>query len=210
MSYSEIGKELCIPRSMVSSFLTQSKQRDYVTNLPRPGRPPAISESQERYIIQTVNTNTRIPFTELCNITNTNVSIRTIQRHLQNHNLQKWRAAKHTLLTQEHAKKCLKWAMAHGHWKVEDWKRVFWSDECAVKKDSDPQTLWIFRSQNKRKKYDPKNIHGQSKSGGIQQMVWGCFPGSKLGPIVFIDGTVNSDKYIELLRENLLPFIDAM
>src|SRR5579859_6750913 len=137
MSYSEIGKELCIPRSMVSSFLTQSKQRDYVTNLPRPGRPPAISESQERYIIQTVNTNTRIPFTELCNITNTNVSIRTIQRHLQNHNLQKWRAAKHTLLTQEHAKKCLKWAMAHGHWKVEDWKRVFWSDECAVKKDSD-------------------------------------------------------------------------
>jgi transposase len=74
MSYSEIGEELCIPRSTVSSFLTRSKQRDSVTNLPRPGRPPAISESQERYIIQTVNTNTRIPFTELRDITNTNVS----------------------------------------------------------------------------------------------------------------------------------------
>src|SRR5579859_6272898 len=41
-------------------------------------------------------------------------------------------------------------------------------------------------------------------------MIWGCFAGSKLGPIVFIDGMVNSDKYIELLRENFLPFIDAI
>ena len=159
---------MCIPQSMVSSFLTWSKQRDSVPNLPRPGRPPAVSESQECYIIQTVNTNTRIPFTELRDITNTNVSIQTIQRHLQNHNLQKWRAAKRALLTEEHAKKRLKWAMAYRDWTVEDWKHVFWSDECAVKKDSDPRTIWIFCSQNKHDKYDPKNVHGQSKSSGIQ------------------------------------------
>ena len=41
-------------------------------------------------------------------------------------------------------------------------------------------------------------------------MIWGCFVGGKLGPIVFIDGTINSDKYIELLHKNLLPFIDAV
>ena len=41
-------------------------------------------------------------------------------------------------------------------------------------------------------------------------MIWGCFAGNKLGPIVFVDGTVNADKYIELLRETVLPFLDAL
>src|SRR5579859_1999550 len=41
-------------------------------------------------------------------------------------------------------------------------------------------------------------------------MIWGCFSGSKLGPIVFFDGTVNTDVYMATLRDNLLPFIDAV
>ena len=38
-------------------------------------------------------------------------------------------------------------------------------------------------------------------------MIWGCFADSKLGPIVFINGTVN---YISILQDNLLPFINAI
>jgi len=41
-------------------------------------------------------------------------------------------------------------------------------------------------------------------------MIWGCFTGTKLGPIVFVDGRVNTDVYIALLQANLLPFIDAV
>jgi hypothetical protein len=41
-------------------------------------------------------------------------------------------------------------------------------------------------------------------------MMWGCFAGTKLGPIVFINETINTDVYIANLRENLLPFIDAV
>ena len=41
-------------------------------------------------------------------------------------------------------------------------------------------------------------------------MIWGCFAGAKLGPIVFINGTVNSDVYISILRDNLLPFINTV
>src|SRR5579859_1429256 len=38
----------------------------------------------------------------------------------------------------------------------------------------------------------------------------GCFAGTKLGPIVFLDGTINSDVYIAVVRENLLLYIDAI
>src|SRR5579859_4728980 len=69
--------------------------------------------------------------------------------------------------------------------------------------------VWIFRHQNKHEKYDPKNIRGCEKGGRLFQMIWGCFAGNKLGPIVFIDGTVNTDVYIVVLQENLLPFIDT-
>jgi transposase len=87
---------------------------------------------------------------------------------------------------------------------------VIWSDECAVQRDSDGAVMWVFRHQNKQEKYDPKNVRGKSKGGYISQMIWGCFAGNKLGPIVFVDGKINSDVYMGILQENLLPFIDAL
>ena len=41
-------------------------------------------------------------------------------------------------------------------------------------------------------------------------MVWGCFCNNKLGPLVLIEGTLNSDRYIELLEEYLLPFLNNL
>ncbi len=100
--------------------------------------------------------------------------------------------------------------MAHRHWTREDWIKVIWSDECAVEKDSDPRTLWIYRHQNQFEKYLPINIKEKIRNGGISQMIWGSFLGDKLGPIVFIDGTVNTNVYIGVLDDYLLPFIDAL
>ena len=41
-------------------------------------------------------------------------------------------------------------------------------------------------------------------------MIWGCFLGNKLGPIVFIDGKVNQDVYMGILDEYLVPFVEAL
>ena len=41
-------------------------------------------------------------------------------------------------------------------------------------------------------------------------MVWGCFVGNKLGPIISIHGSVDGNKYATLLNEHLLPYIDAL
>jgi hypothetical protein len=44
----------------------------------------------------------------------------------------------------------------------------------------------------------------------ILQMIWGCFVGDKLGSIAFIDGTINSDVYIEILFNNLVLYLDVL
>jgi len=114
------------------------------------------------------------------------------------------------LLTDQHAEAHLKWAREHQHKTREEWAKIAWSDESAIQKDSARQQVWVFRHQTREEKYAPKNIRGKSRNGDTSQMIWGCFAGDKLGPIAFISGTVNSDVYIDVLRNNLLPWIDVL
>ena len=40
-------------------------------------------------------------------------------------------------------------------------------------------------------------------------MVWGCFSGKGLGPLVKVDGKMNRFGYIDILEKNLLSFIKS-
>jgi len=79
-----------------------------------------------------------------------------------------------------------------------------------VQNQDDPRPKRIFRRRNNREKYDPKNVQPKSGYGGASQMVWGCFIGDKLGPIVFMDSSITKDVYISMLSDNLPPFIDIL
>src|SRR5579859_6893005 len=41
-------------------------------------------------------------------------------------------------------------------------------------------------------------------------MIWACFVGDKLGRIVFISGSVNQDVYMEMLRTDFDPYLEAL
>src|SRR5947209_463387 len=41
-------------------------------------------------------------------------------------------------------------------------------------------------------------------------MVWGRFIGDKLGPLVFLDRTVDESTYVQVLEQNLLAFVDHL
>ena len=206
----EISRELHIPRRTVSNFLTRLKNRHSCENLPRPGRPRITTKAQDKCIIAAAETNTYVPFASLTNIVNVPVSTSTIRQRLHEDLIGKWRAVKRTLLNKECAKKRLEWAMKYRHYTPEDWAKVVWSDESAMQEDSAGQQDWVFRHQTKEEKYAPQNVRGKARDGDVFQMVWGCFLGNKLGPIVSIEGSINSDKYTSLLREYLFPYLDAL
>src|SRR5579859_3051790 len=210
MSHAAISCELNIPRRTVSNFLTRFKSRGTLTNLPHPGWPRITTVSQDKRIIAAAETHTRVPFAELPNIINIVASESTIRRCLHEDNIWKWRAVKRPLLMEHHAATHLKWAREHQHKTREDWVKIAWSDVVAIQKDSARQQVWVFRHQTKEEKYASKNDRGKTRDGDISQMIWAYFAGNKLGPIAFIDGTVNSDVCIDILHNNLLPYLDAL
>jgi transposase len=208
MSHTDISHELLIPRRTVSNFLHRLDERHFADNLSRPGRPRITSEQHDRQLIEASQTYNRLPFAELPAVINSNISASTVRRRLKENGIRRWRALKRPWLTDQHAEKRLKWARAHRHWKREHWRKICFSDECSIEKDKDPRVDWVSRRANQEEKYAPQNVQGKKRDGGVSQMVWGCFLGNKLGPIAFFDGTINSDMYINVLRDNLLSFID--
>src|SRR5215469_15704646 len=62
---------------------------------------------------------------------------------------------------------------------------------------------WRKRGEN----YKAECIAPSFKSGRQSVMVWGCFVGDKLGPLVLCEeGKMKAVDYCKVLEENFLPF----
>jgi transposase len=207
----EVAHDLEISPQTIATFLSRTKKRKSTNNLPRPGAPRKLTNSDVHYLVRTAESETHVPLAEIAvNTTFSNVSVQTLRRRLREEGIRKWKAVGRCLLTNKDAKARYKWAWEHRHLTEEDWAKFAWSDECLIKQDSDPRQSWVFRHQTKCEKYDPKNIRTTLKYGGVKQMIWACFCGNKLGPIAFIDGSINSHVYISVLQDKLLPFFQAL
>ena len=205
-----IRRELDIPHSTVSAFLNRYTDRESYNNLPHTGRPRKTTLSDDHYLVRSAESNTRQPLKQLRLDTNLDVSEQTNRRRLKEVGIAKHKAVKRPLLTAKHIAARLKWAHEHVNWSLEQWQSVIWSDESMVRNQNDPRPKLVFRRRNKREKYDPKNVQAKSSYGGASQMIWACFIGDKLGPIVFMDSSVTKEVYMGMLSENLLPFIDIL
>lgn len=70
----------------------------------------------------------------------------------------------------------------------------------------------VFSDQNFRRPIGKRNDHRYQKPtvkhGGGSLMVWGCFSGLGIGPIVRIEGIMTSIVYRDLLQANMLEYYD--
>ena len=123
-THAEIGAQLAIPRGTITRFVEHARECGSIENLPWPGRPRKLANTAVYYLARNAEANSRLPFKELQNLINMDVSIRTIRCRLCEEGIRKWRAVKRPFLTAKHAKQRLPWAKAHQHWTVDDWKRV--------------------------------------------------------------------------------------
>jgi len=206
----EIGRQLDIPHSTVSAFLNRYADRENCDNLPHTGRPHKTTSSDNHYLVRSAESNTSQPLAQLRLDTNLGVSEQTNRQRLQEEGIAKYKAVKRPLLSEKQIAARLKWAREHRDWSVEQWRSIIWSDETMVRNQHDSRPKLIFRRRNKREKYDPKNVQPKSGYGGASQMVWACFVGDKLGPIVFVDSSITKEVYINMLADTLLPFIDVL
>jgi len=65
----------------------------------------------------------------------------------------------------------------------------------------------IWRTANE---FKLKNLKPTMTHGGGSLMVWGCISSKGMGELVFIDGILNKNKYLSILKDNLIKSANNM
>lgn len=82
---------------------------------------------------------------------------------------------------------------------------VIWSDETIVR--SNPFTRrhssWVHAN-------DPRPIQERHHSGKFSVLFWGCISSRGPGPLTVVEDTLNSRKYVSLLRRELVPEVNLL
>lgn len=130
--------------------------------------------------------------------------VRTIQRYISAAPGMKFKKIRRgPMLLRRHRAARREWADEHDgldeHW----WSNVMFSDEKKWNMDGpDGYRQWV---DTRAKNPVPVRRH----TGGGSVMVWGGFCGGQKTSLAFLDGRVNSAKYVATLEEHLQPVFDA-
>jgi len=95
-----------------------------------------------------------------------------------------------------HIQARLKFALKHKDLTVKDVLKVIWSDESKVEIGKNLRVDWILKTV--KEKYHVDCLTSVFKSGHSSIMVWGCFTGNRLSPLLtFEKGGISSREYIQ-------------
>jgi len=94
----------------------------------------------------------------------------------------------------------LAWARRHSAWTDEDWEKVLFSDETMIELGPTRSTPRCYRKPGQR--LAPGFVRNTTKHPR-KFMLWGCFGGEKIGPMLPIQGNLDSHGYVRILRQAL-------
>ena len=134
----------------------------------------------------------------ILNTANINISHMTVRRRLKEMGFRSIRPGKKPRLTSSMRQKRLQWAREHEQWTLDDWRRVCFSDESHfVCHDSSKLHAWHTRGRQRpfrsTEKYPQKVL------------VWSVISNMGCGALRIVDGTVNAEKYVEIIKDHLIP-----
>jgi len=87
-----------------------------------------------------------------------------------------------------------------------EWSRIIFSDESSFTIFSDGKGVRVWRTKDER--FARGCTVPTVQKGGGSVMVWGCMSASGLGPLVQVQGTMDSAQYRTIMGQYLLPYIE--
>ena len=199
-----------MPVSSVRNIISHIKQFGTLAPQARSGRPKKLSDRDVRTITTAVkkepSLSSRAISIEFAEKVGKKITPRTVRRYLTKYNLRAFRKVKKHLLTKAMKLKRIRWAKAQKNQPIEYWDQVIFSDESCVQIFVG-NSIYARRPRNSR--LSPQFIN-QSPKFPTKLMVWGCFSSLGVGHLKIIDGTMNSDSYINVLAQKMLPSANQM
>ena len=131
------------------------------------------------------------------------VSITTLHRHLKHYGMERTIAKRQILLSEANRMKRLAFAKELIQWSDEKLQSIFWTDETKVQAWPNGEIVF-YRAPGDTEITTPMKSNG---GGGV--MFWGCMTRAAWGPLTVCDGTINGAKYLQLLKDIVIPEFEA-
>lgn len=110
-------------------------------------------------------------------------------------------------LTIRQKQKRLKWAKERQNWVQSKWDTIIFSDESKFDLCVGDTRKRVIR--NKNEAYH-KDCLKRTVKFPASIMVWGCMSAKGVGTLHFVNGLVNAQKYIDILRNSLIPSVETL
>ena len=167
------------------------------------GHPKKLSPSNIRHAVHLLSTQkaeNAVQVTKtLTNIINQPLSPSTVRPKLKQAGLKAVVKTKRPLLSAKHRKARLDFAHAHKDWTLDDWKRVVWSDETKINRLGSDGCKWAWKKPGEG--LSDRLVEGTAKFEGGSIMIWGCMTWEGVGHATKIDGRMDRDLYLQILKD---------
>lgn len=205
--YRKISELYNISKPGISLLYKRFCQRNTVENNPRSGRPSVMSEKAERILVRYSKNDPRKSAVQLNQMMNKyhglKCSVDTVKRRLRKNNLFGRRPVKKPLISVKNRKARIQFAMEHLKWTAKEWSKILFSDESKFMLFGSDGIKFVRRPIGTR--FDPKYQLPTVKHGGGNVMVWGCFSRDCIGPIHRIEGIMDQQVYLDIIKDVMLP-----
>ena len=216
MSARTIAKMFGRSNSCVSRILKRFRDCGTLENNSRSGRPRKVTDRDQRSLGKIVRDDRRQTLSEITsnvNVGKDGTSVcakRTVQRHLH-HVGYSCRTVRKTMVVREANRRLrLQWCRAKRHWTLRQWKDILFTDEMMVVIRGDTGRIKVWRRVGEKWRPECLGVMKMAPGQTLKIMVWGSISYFGLGSLAFVEGTMNSEKYIDVLDQHLWPSVTKL
>ncbi len=130
------------------------------------------------------------------------LSVNTIHRAIRRCRLKLYWSKKKPYLNMIQKRRRFLWAKAHLKWTVAKWKTVLWSDKSKCEVIFGKLGRHVIRTKEDK---DNPSCYQHSVQKPASLMVWGCMSACGMGSLHIWKGTINAERYIQVLEQHMLP-----
>ena len=204
-TFSDVAQRYrCQKRTVIKTW-NRYQTTGSVKDKTRPGRPKILTARTERRMVRKHKSNPFLTAPESGD--QWNVSRHTVYRILKKYGLKCQKPVKVPIISAKNKKMRRFFSEKTRSWDHQ-WRQMLWSDESRFCLHQNDGTVNIYRQKNTR--YEKRNqLHfNRWKTGGV--MVWAGISYNYRTNLVFIDGNLNAERYInEILTTEVVPFLQA-
>ncbi|CAF2781502.1 unnamed protein product [Rotaria sp. Silwood2] len=204
-----IRNQLGVSNGCISNIAKKEKLKLSLQNRPGQGRKKSTTSKEDRYLLNLMKKDRGKSSRQLAsdwNLSNgKSISPRTVRRRLLKAGYRSYTTKRKPYRKPSHCSSRLRFSEKYSDWNFSDWKTVIFSDESHFEVFNRKNRSYMRRLPSESDK--PFCFRPRVQGGGGSISVWGAMTAKGVGPLVFYDGRMNGKNYIDVIQNELLPYI---